>query len=61
MGVSYISFTFKKENIVILVTTIPNDVAIISLQHKNTVAPVQGTNTVHSEVDLIDELEPENS
>ena len=40
---------------------VPNDEVIVPLQYENIVVPIQGTNTVHPEVDLTDEVEPENS
>jgi len=39
---------------------VPNH-EVVPLQYENTVVPIQGTNTVHSEVDLADEVEPESS
>jgi len=54
-------FTFKKEQIVILMITIQNDKVVVLLQHENTVVPLQGTYTVHPEVDSADDVEPENS
>ena len=42
-------------------TIIPNDKVVVSLQDENTVASLQGTSTVHPEVDPADEVEPENS
>ena len=50
-----------EEQIVILMTTVQNDEVVVSLQHENTVASLQGTYTFHPEVDPADEVEPENS
>ena len=41
--------------------TVPNDEVVVSLQDENIVVPLQGTDTVHPEVDPTDEVEPENS
>jgi len=38
-------------------TIIPNDEVIVLLQYENTVVPIQGTNTVHHEVNPADEVE----
>ena len=57
----YKDFTFEKEYIVIPMTTVPNDEAVVALQNENTVIPLQGKDIVHSEVDPADEVEPENS
>jgi len=37
-------------------TTVPNNEVIIPLQNKNTVVRLQGTNTVHPEIDPMDEV-----
>jgi len=57
---SHKNFTFEKDQIVILMVTVPNDEVIVSLQHKNTVVPLQGTYTVYSEEDPVNEVELEN-
>ena len=40
--------------------TVQNDVVVL-LQYENIVVSLQGTYTVHPEVDSVDEIEPENS
>ena len=42
-------------------TTVPNDEVVVPLQHENTVVPLQGTYTVHPELDSADEVKPKNS
>jgi len=54
-------FIFEEEHIVIPMTTIPNDEVVIPLQNENTAVPLQGTDTVHLEVDPADEVESKNS
>jgi len=54
-------FIFEEEQIVIPMTTVPNDEVVVPHQNENTVAPFQGTYTVHPEVDFADEVESENS
>jgi len=39
--------TFKEEQIVIPMTTVPNDEVLMLPQHKNAVVPLQGTYIVH--------------
>ena len=46
-------FIFKKEHIVIFMTTVLNDEVVVPLQNENTVIPLQGTDTAHPEVDLL--------
>jgi len=41
-------------------TTVSNDDVVIPLQYENTVVPLQGTYTVHLEVNHADEVESEN-
>ena len=41
--------------------TVTNDEVVVLPQNENTVVPLQGTNTVHPDVDPTDEVEPENS
>ena len=42
-------------------TIISNDKVVVPLQDENTVVSLQGTYTVHPEVDSADKVEPENS
>jgi len=42
-------------------TIVQNDEVVVSLQHENTVVPLQGTYTVHPEVDPTDEVKLEIS
>ena len=42
-------------------TIIPNHKVVVPLQDKNTVVPLQGADTVYSEIDPTDEIELENS
>ena len=42
-------------------TTVPNNEVDVSLQNENTIVPLQGTYTVHPEVDPADKVEPKNS
>ena len=51
------NFIFKKEQIVILMITVQNDEVVISLQHENTVVPLQGTYIVYPEVDHVDDVD----
>jgi len=53
-------FTFQ-EHIVITMTTVLNNKVVVPLQNENTVIHLQGTDTVHPEVDSADEVEPEFS
>ena len=57
----YKDYTFEEEHIVVLMTTVPNDEVVVPLQNENTVVLLQGTDTVHPEVDPADEVEHENS
>ena len=54
------NFIFEEEHIVIPMIIVPNDEVIISFQHENTVVSIQDTNTVHPEVDHVNEIEPKN-
>ena len=57
----YKNFIFEEEHIIIPMTTFSNDEVAVSLQDENTVVPLQGTDTVHPEVNPSDEVDPENS
>jgi len=51
-------FTFEEEHIVILMTTVLNNEVVVLLQNENAVVPLQGTDTIHHEVDPVDKVEP---
>jgi len=51
----YKDFTFEEEHIVIPMTTVPNDKVVVPLQNENIVVLLQGTDTVHLEVDHTDD------
>ena len=53
--------TFEEEQIVISMANVKNDEVIVSLQHENTIIPLQCTYTAHPEVDSADKIELENS
>jgi len=42
-------------------TIVQNDEVVVSLQYENTIAPLQGTYTIHLEIDSADEVEHKNS
>ena len=57
----YKDFTFKEEYIVIPMTTVLNDEAVVPLHNENIVILLQGTYTIHPEVDPADEVESASS
>jgi len=57
----YKDFTFEEEHIIIHIITVPNDEVVTPLQNENIVISLQGTDTIHPEVEPADEVKPENS